>query len=348
MIAILAVSVLAAGCGGNEQLLSPPTLTPTHTLPPTITPEQQVVADAPTPQPTIPTLAPATRAPVTRPATTPTAGPSPTDPLAPTFSPAPMIHTATRVPTLAGVEISYFTTYEASTTPGENVTLLWDVRGVDYAYIYRLNADGEKIHRWDVSASGEITVRTRAEDGDVARFLLEATTRDVTVEQPLLIPMRCDELWFFDPPSDLDGCPAGPPQPSTQAEQVFERGRMIWVENLDRIYVIFEDGQSPRWAQYEDEFEEGQPERDGGLVPPAPNLVQPIRGFGLVWRSYPRIQERLEWAITPELPFDGMYQADSPEASVATLYLRMHEGNILALDSLTGEWEVLPLIPQNE
>jgi hypothetical protein len=36
-----------------------------------------------------------------------------------------------------------------------------------------------------------------------------------------------------------------------------------------------------------------------------------------------------------------MYQADAAEASVATLYLRMRDGNILALDAQTNTWEML-------
>jgi len=43
--------------------------------------------------------------------------------------------------------------------------------------------------------------------------------------------------------------------------------------------------------------------------------------------------------------FDGMFQADSPEPSVATLYLRTRDGGILALDAQTQTWEILPSVP---
>ena len=43
---------------------------------------------------------------------------------------------------------------------------------------------------------------------------------------------------------------------------------MIWVEERDMIYVIFEDGGSPGWAQYPDNFEEGMPEQDENSSPP--------------------------------------------------------------------------------
>jgi hypothetical protein len=116
---------------------------------------------------------------------------------------------------------------------------------------------------------------------------------------------------------------------------------MIWVETLDQIFVIFEDGGDPGWASYPDEFNEGDPERDDTLIPP-PGLSQPVRGFGLIWRENPRVQERLGWATTSEVAFEGMYQSDAAEPEIATTYLRTRDGGIIALNSQTSNWEVLP------
>lgn len=328
-LGLLVCGVTLTACGGNAQpaiVTFPPSATVTATSIPT----------------TAAYVAPPTSLPVpTRAATTPTPGPSPTSLLAPTRSPAPATLTATRVPTLAGLSVEYFTTDSESVTPGENVSLFWSVRGADTAQIFRVNAEGERLYRWDVNTSGTITVATRAGDRDVARFLLVGETLSgATVEQPLLIPLRCPDVWFFDP-SPPDACPAGLPQISLEAEQVFEYGRMIWVEALDRIYVIFEDGLSPQWAQYPDDYQDGDPDRDEGLVPP-PGLSQPVRGFGLVWRSNPRVKDRLGWGTTPEVSFEGMFQSDSSEPSIATLYLRMRDGGIVALDAVNNEWEIIP------
>ncbi len=324
-----------SGCGGNAQpaiVTYVPTETPTPLPTLTSTPAPVGVVVTATPVPT-------------RPPTTPTPGPSPTSLLAPTLSPAPATETATRAPTLAGVSVEYFTTNAEFAKPGTNVTLFWSVRGVSYARIFRVDEDGERIWRWDVNASGQLTVGTRPEDRDVARFLLEADAGGATVEQPLLIPLQCPEVWFFDPAPNA--CPAAPPQFSAQAEQTFERGRMIWVEAQNRIYVVFEDGGSPGWAQYPDNFSEGDPERDDALNAP-PGMQQPVRGFGLIWRSNQRVQDRLGWAISPEIPFDGMFQADSVELSIAALYMRMRDGGILALDAQTNRWEILPLAVTTE
>ena len=326
---LLVMLCALAACGGNA---TPQVVT----YAPTAT---HTVVITPTPSPDISTPLPTSTPVPTRPPTTPTVGPSPTRLVAPTLSPAPSTLTATSAPTLAGLDVEYFTTDSEFVMPGENVTLFWNIRGADSARIFRVNEEGERLSRWDVNVSGSLTVTTRTSERDAARFEIEGETLGVTVEQLLLIPLRCPESWFFEPAPD--SCPAALPAVSFQAEQTFEGGRMIWVETLDRIYVIFEDGIEPGWAQYPDDWVEGDPERDDTLTVP-PDLMQPVRGFGLVWRSVPRVQERLGWAVGPEVAFEGMYQADSPEQSVATLYLRMRDGGIVALDSLDNTWQIFP------
>lgn len=326
-IFVLGLLATLTACGGNAQPVVF-TLEPTTPVPASSeTPTAISVANIPVYTATF------------QPATTPTLGPSPTNLLAPTRTPAPATLTATREPTLAGLTVEYFTTDSEAVTPGDNVTLFWSVKGADQAQIYRVNDDGERIYRWDVEAQGKITVGTRASDRDVARFVLTADMPGTNVEQELLIPLRCADVWFFEPPPEA--CSATDPQVSDQVEQNFEHGRMIWVAAEDRIYVIFEDDRSPQWAQYPDDFEEGQPERDESLVPPS-GMLQPMRGFGKVWRENENVRNRLGWAAGPEVSYEGMYQSDSAEPSVATLYLRMLNGGILALNAESREWEMLP------
>lgn len=327
---LLGIAVILTACGGNMQPLivtAVPSVPPSATITPAPTVLAGVVYNTSTPVPT-------------RMPTTPTPGPSPTPLIAPTASPMPATLTATRAPTRIGLSIEYFTTDSEFVTPGQNVTLFWSTRGAQAARIFRVNDEGERIFQWDVNTSGRLTIATRASDREVARFTLEAQAGESVIEQPLLIPLRCPEVWFFEP--SPDSCPAAPYQFSQQAEQTFERGRMIWVQAQDRIYVIFEDGLAPQWAQYSDEFAEGDQERDDTLIAP-PGLDQPIRGFGVIWRTIPRVRERLGWANGPEIAFEGMIQADSVEPSVATQYLRMREGGILALNARTTEWDIIPL-----
>ncbi|HML23095.1 MAG TPA: hypothetical protein PKD09_15685 [Aggregatilinea sp.] len=325
---LLVVAMIAAGCGAEAE---PAIITVAPSA--TNTPDQTQTAVALVVTPTVTATFTASPPPPVDP------GAVPTSIIAPTFSPAPVVYTATVPATLAGLEVEYFTTDVQSVMPGENVTLYWSVRGADRARIFRLDDTGERIWRWDVAGEGRLTVGTSNAAGEAASFLITADANGATVEQPLLIPLRCTDAWFFTPAPE--GCPVNTPESSAEAEQTFEHGRMIWVESRDQIYVIFEDGASPGWAQYPDNFEDGMPERDESLVPPS-GLSQPIRGFGLVWRSTPRVQERLGWAASPEVSFEGMLQADSIDPGSATLYLRARDGGILALDASANEWELLP------
>lgn len=89
------------------------------------------------------------------------------------------------------------------------------------------------------------------------------------------------------------------------AEEPFELGHMLWREDTRTIYVLKRDG---TWKAYDDTWQEGRDIVKWGYVPPA-GRVEPIRGFGKVWRSYlggPSGQ--LGWATEPERGFYGVVQ----------------------------------------
>lgn len=97
------------------------------------------------------------------------------------------------------------------------------------------------------------------------------------------------------------------------AEQVFEHGRMMWLEPQDRIWVMFIDGEGEgRWLIYEDSFEEGDPELDANIDAPE-GMIQPERGFGKLWRDNPDIRDELGWAITPEFGYISRYEYHGDE-----------------------------------
>ena len=114
------------------------------------------------------------------------------------------------------------------------------------------------------------------------------------------------------------GTPASPATPQifptaiinqiTVAEQVFENGRMFWVAPIRQIWVLIverEGGGS--WMVYDDMFQEGEPESDPSIVPPTP-FLQPMRGFGKLWRENPDVQDALGWAVTPEFGYVSNYE----------------------------------------
>ncbi len=106
------------------------------------------------------------------------------------------------------------------------------------------------------------------------------------------------------------GCPLGEAgaQSVQVAYQPFENGMMIWVsqwsaQGQKAIYTLVQDG---LYRRYADTWEEGQPE-SGGEAPPEGRL-EPVRGFGAVWREQPEVREWLGWALEPEHGGEGVIQ----------------------------------------
>lgn len=94
------------------------------------------------------------------------------------------------------------------------------------------------------------------------------------------------------------------------AEQPFENGWMFALLERGEIWVaIFTHTGGGQWLTFPDEFVEGSPELDSELTPPA-GLVQPIRGFGLVWREGLTEEQRqsIGWATWPEIGYTTTYR----------------------------------------
>jgi serine/threonine-protein kinase len=98
------------------------------------------------------------------------------------------------------------------------------------------------------------------------------------------------------------GCPQGETISTPTAWQRFERGHLLWRQDLNLIYILEPDGD---WAFTGDTW------RDGDIEPPseAPDgLYQPVRGFGRVWRERPGIRDALGWATGEEQGFVSTLQ----------------------------------------
>jgi serine/threonine protein kinase len=90
------------------------------------------------------------------------------------------------------------------------------------------------------------------------------------------------------------GCPTNNGGSVQMVQETFQNGRMFWREDIDKIYVLYNNGS---WARYDDIWKEGQPEYscDGPPSPPTP-----LRGFGKIWCTYPNVRSDLGNATTHE------------------------------------------------
>ncbi|HML22759.1 MAG TPA: hypothetical protein PKD09_14005 [Aggregatilinea sp.] len=85
--------------------------------------------------------------------------------------------------------------------------------------------------------------------------------------------------------------------------QPFERGQMIW-RDTSQIYALATSGQ---FWQVGDSWTEGMPADDPAFAAPEGRL-QPVRGFGLVWRSNQSIRDALGWGTSGETPYNATWQ----------------------------------------
>lgn len=134
------------------------------------------------------------------------------------------------------------------------------------------------------------------------------------------------------------GCPLGAPPAALSiisASQLFERGAMFYLaESPAHIYVLFGDG---RYRRYDDTFVAGVDLERGGESPPA-NLIEPIRGFGKIWRANQDVRASIGWAITAEAGNEARVQDFDRGRMV---YLPQRNETIVLVadpDGLGGAW----------
>lgn len=96
--------------------------------------------------------------------------------------------------------------------------------------------------------------------------------------------------------ADLGWARQAGPGSTSAAYQRFDNGVMVWRQDTGQIYAFFNDG---TWQSFKDTFKEGDPESDPKFAPP-PGKMQPIRGFGKVWRDHKNVRDKLGWALAKE------------------------------------------------
>ncbi len=109
-------------------------------------------------------------------------------------------------------------------------------------------------------------------------------------------------------PPTLDVRPTATSGQIQVAEEVFEHGRMFWIQPRKQIWVMYDSGQgSGEWKVYDDTYEDTEAQSDPTIVVPDGKL-QPTRGFGKLWRNNPEIKDKLGFGITPEFGYVSNYE----------------------------------------
>jgi hypothetical protein len=92
------------------------------------------------------------------------------------------------------------------------------------------------------------------------------------------------------------------------AEEVFEHGRIFWIQPRKQMWVMYDNGQgSGEWQVFDDTYVDGEPASDPSIVPPE-GKYQPLRGFGKLWREHQEIKDKLGFGLTPEFGYVSNYE----------------------------------------
>jgi hypothetical protein len=146
-------------------------------------------------------------------------------------------------------------------------------------------------------------------------------------------PQPCTVNWYFNP-RPLP-CPLGPAVTGPAAFQGFELGFMIWYGPEKIIYTVYTSSGRRAWNQFPDQWNATMPENDPSLVPPEGKL-QPVRGFGLLWRNTQGVRERLGWAVGNEVGYVANVQLDSN----GNRYIQLPTGGVYMLKGDKSDWVV--------
>lgn len=343
----------------EETLIAFEDVTTTVTPSPSLTP---FLAETAT---TLPATA-ATTALVAAPSETPAPTEAPYIPgLTPTYPGQPTLPppTASAEPTTSSLPV-FLTTDHENIVPGELVTLNWTSDGSPTSQVQLvLNSEGGStgaIQVWnDLPPNGSLqTTIPDAVARDRYYFSIHISDGDRSGSSlvPMLLP--CPDEFFFDRALLLSYnrnlCPTGPASYPAAAEQLFEGGRMIWLQSDNRIYVLYNNlnlGQGfPTVLQiFENPWHTGDSENDPTLTHPA-NLQQPTRGFGAVWRGEAPlvfgwqgidVRANLGWAVSPEIAFTSADQTEWRTCVVRAecsdirpyRYLRLSNGQVIMLST---------------
>jgi len=133
-------------------------------------------------------------------------------------------------------------------------------------------------------------------------------------------------------------CPQEQPITGHGVFQRFENGYMIWLEHNDKIYVMYQTAEQPRWQIFDDPYIEGEPELDYSWIAKErqpPQTYQPRRGFGEVWRNFDDARFRIGWAVQE---WETIYTPRHQRGVDGSVTIEHPDGGFFYLAPRGAEW----------
>jgi hypothetical protein len=235
-------------------------------------------------------------------------------------------------------------TVEARDLPdnGKELTFMWQTSGGSEVML--ICGNQRRFGKWWlVAAEGRLTTELYGTLYPNPPMLLSVKNAAGQVaELTVRVPWPCPDSFFFEPQPDM--CPSGPPHFTAAAEQAFEQGWMIWLEQIlpdDPDYTgwILSFHRDGSWRRYYDTWHEEQPASDPAIIPPS-GYYQPVRGFGKTWREITEVRERMGWATEPEHGYEAAWQWRTVESLPSVTFLRMSDECIVQMEGDgSGTWQ---------
>ena len=227
---------------------------------------------------------------------------------------------------------------------GKRLTFNWQSSGATKARILSGAGSQRFPQVWEVPPSGSHVVElsaTNYKDPMMTLSVEDDQGRSAIQDVRVAWSCRYEDVFGGNAGGAADSLRRYAPSLPSSA---FERGTMIWVESVESeavqpvIFVLYDD---QTWAQFNDTFQDGEPESDPAIVPPA-GYHQPTRGFGKLWRETSTVRERLGWALEQERGFQTLWQQQYTEAPPTVARLKNYEGKTFVLTGAggSGTWKL--------
>lgn len=116
------------------------------------------------------------------------------------------------------------------------------------------------------------------------------------------------------------------------SEQAFQGGAMLRRADGNQVFALIRSNN--RWSSYGNTWRPGEVLASAGARPPG--TLEPLRGFGKVWREQPAVKLELGWPVYDERAALGSFQSFAHGTLVRSAY-----GVVYALLD-DGTWRTLP------
>ena len=234
-----------------------------------------------------------------------------------------------------------YPTISSAVWPGESVTIDYEVHA-NSAALCLAPPFTQDWTCYSAPTTGPFTLDIPATTKTNMQFELRAFSEyNQTVAAGAVLIYCHEDAWFFGGPPVT--CPAGQPVQTAAAYQQFEHGTMIWLDDGQwwdpgsAIYVLYSDQNQVFDPYPEYSLPDASAPTPNVEYEPPEGLYVPESGFGLLWREYSWVRQRLGWALAPEAGFTATVQREFIQDG-SNLYLLDADNRLLVLNLFNGTW----------